>query len=310
MLKTRRGQLITFGAGVLIFAGVLAWDFRNHDEDPQGPVAPRWNTVDTEPVPSVEWVEPQDDGGDSKSVIKKVYDGYQKLRPAVPFFEEEPAPAVEPEVIVSNEGVVTEVLIKYEYVPKEKGVVKLEPLELPIGTMIYARMLKPLDSRLPKEEQPVYAELVRPLVIDAQTLLPSRTRLLGDLKSMRQGRATFSDEWRVLIDGKYRYSLKAKLQERDYDAVNGTYGAFDGVSGLRMQPVDITYEPEVHGAERLFDEIVRPLVVDRSQEEILRQLELPSLQDPWSFGGVEENTNEGPGSFFLQSGTEFYLQKL
>ncbi|MGB0372822.1 MAG: hypothetical protein ACPGN3_15930 [Opitutales bacterium] len=309
MIKTRRGQKLIFGAGVVVMSVVMVWEFREQAKEPEVETEPLWTPVAAGPEPSVDWVQFDEDVEEPKSVFTKVFDGYEKLRSSVPAPEapSEPVTDLVP-VIVEERGVALAPLIKYELTgPVEESGEAVEPLDLPIGTMIYARMIRPLDSRLPKEEQPAYAELVRPLIINAKTILPSGTRLLGELKSMSGGRATFSDRWRVVIDGQPLYSLEAMLQERDFDPRKGRYGSYDGVSGLRMEPVEITHEPEVHGAERLFDEIIRPIVVERSQDEILRQLELPSLQDPWSLdgGSGEVEVREG---FFLLAGAEFYLQ--
>ncbi|MEO0510942.1 MAG: hypothetical protein AAF065_13915 [Verrucomicrobiota bacterium] len=315
LIKTKRGQVIAFIILTVALAGVVVWDFLNHQSSPEEPLEPRWNTVEPSKASAVEWVESQAERKESDPVVKKVYEGYQKLRDRPSFIEEGSEVAYPPirEIADEDAKASTTALIKFEHIVASDEVehaVEIPQLNLPVGTMVYARLLKPVDSRFSNKEQPVYGELVKPLVINARTILPSRARLIGQIKSMRGGQASFDQDWRVIIDGKDRYALNGHLQERDYDPIKRIYGALDGVTGLRMEPLEITYEPKVHKIERFLEDIVRPIAVRKSQVEILRELELPTVDDPWDLDGFEDDESNSGEIYFLPSGAEFYIQIL
>ena len=313
LIKTKRGQMIAFAILTIALAGVVIWDFLNHQSAPEEAIEPRWSKVEPTKASSVEWVQSQEGEAGSTPVIKKVYETYEKLIPRVSPIEEDTEVDYSPVREIADEGgeAPTAPLIKFEQVVDIVDVDQtagIPQLDLPVGTMVYARLLKPIDSRFSNKEQSVYGELIKPLVINARTLLPSRTRLIGQIKNMRGGQASFDYGWRVIIDGKDEYVLNGYLQERAYDPIRGLYGALDGVTGLRMKPLEITYEPKVHKIERFLEDIVRPIAVRKSQVEILRELELPTVDDPWDLDGFEGDEAQAGEAYYLPSGTEFYIQ--
>lgn len=309
ILKTRRGQLIAFSVLTIFLASVVIWDLINHTGKKEDVVEPRLHRVES-PGASVGWVDAQDVVGSDLSVVSKLYEGYERLRPVLPMIKKDVEPDLNFIAAKNDFEAASTPLIKFEYLREDRvtnNIVEVPALNLPVGTMIYARLLRPINSTQPKEDQPIYAELTRPLVLNASIVLPENTRLIGNLKALRKRHASFSTVWRVVVDGKDRYTLDGRLQERDYDPSRGVYGAFDGVEGLRMKPLDITYEPKTHKLERLFEEVVRPLAIRRTQSEVLSQLELPTIDDPLDIDGYEGDDEDAGEAYYLPSGTEFYL---
>ena len=309
ILKSRRGQLLVFSALVVLLGGIVVWDFLNHTGQDDDIAEPRLHRVESNKS-SVEWVESQNADQPERSVISKVYDGYQRLRPILPLIEEE-EPAMQTGILEDDVEGVSMPLIKFEHEVEGREVSQLESaplLKLPIGVMIYARLLKPIDSRQSISDQPIYASLTRALILNAKTVLPADTRLIGSLQTIRSGHASFGSSWRVVINGEDRYLLNGDLQERDYNPLKGTYGASDGIAGLHMKPLDIFYEPKVHKLERLLEDVVRPLAIRRTQSEILSELELPTVDNPFDLDGFEESEDVSEETYYLSAGTEFYIQ--
>jgi len=313
-------RIVLYSVLVLLVGLLVVWDFRKARSGDEKESSHHWPKLDSVSIHD-DWAEAGSEIDTSEHASSLANVSYQRFKPVpeesveIPQRRQKPSQEDLP-VLKSPASIPPEPrspLIKFESekrgIGKTEPEVEIEPLHFPVGTMIYARILTPIYSRINESHRTIYAELTQPLIVNARTLLPAKTRLIGKIERVNDDHASFSERWEVLLEDDERKSLNALLQENDYDERTGRYGPFDGAVGLRMKKLNIDMEPEIYKVEQLVDEVVKPLAVRRAQSDILSELKLPSLDNPWTLDATEtvEEAESIPEEYYIPAGTAFYL---
>lgn len=317
-LKLRKSVLIIgFSIPVLILACYVAYDFWSHEKEPEQAPSSNWSKLET-PTFIDGWTDARDKEETNVQSEVIVNEEYRPFKSVSAIFQPSTPIAPKPEPTIRDESTAAKEitpapLIKFQQSnlgQQPVADVEIEELELPVGTMIYARFLSPVYSSHKRSDRLVYADIIKPLVLNTRTILPRGTRFLGQIESISEDHARFSNEWLVIDPDGNKLRLTAMLQEHDYDEKAKRYGSLDGAPGLHMVRLSIDMEPDVHKGEVLFDEVIKPLAVQKAQSEILAGLALPSLDNPWSVdvaGKVDDGSESDENAYYIPAGVQFYL---
>ncbi len=309
-IRSKQGKVV-ISFGFIILIGILIYmDFQRVQENPEDkPKA--WRQLgsdgDQEPLQPEQTIDPKEFYGISKR------EDFEPLKAPIEFEE---APIYdhlkpEPENLSMPDDVVPSI-IKFE---RKQDISVTEQdnaqstLELPLGTLLYARLIIPIYSGNDESYLRVYGELTQALLLDGKTILERDTRFTGSVRRFQDGHARFENEWQFYLRNGETLSLRAMLQEQDYNAQARRYGFADGAPGLRMLPVSLEFEPEFQKYLDFAEELLRDIVRWGRYE-----MDYPELPDfhRWPYPGEDKGvTVEIDGSpdvqYFIPVATEFYL---
>ncbi|MGB0372004.1 MAG: hypothetical protein ACPGN3_11770 [Opitutales bacterium] len=300
-LRKRTRQLLLFTALVLVLGAVVTIDMiRNMKPNPEDTVErlPKIPVIQEE----IDWKDPVIDTPEPEEILATFKEDFEPLRIRKTETKVAPQPeAAEPEPVeLPPEASI--VFDERPVVPKEESAVDI--LELPFGTMIYARLITPIYSHSASGQR-VTLELTRSLVIDARSILIHKTRLSGKVTGLNNGHVEFERQWQITDGFQKGKVLEVQLQQADYDPHTARYGPLDGANGIRMADESKDIEIEPTKAEQLFLDIVKPAISRSLSPDDLYLPDLSGLGgDP--FGGSPGMPPDPPG-FFVPSGALVYL---